>query len=54
MKRNKDGLTSIVEIRYLYSYPDGSLYQPVLLGTRDDIDIEVCSVKQLKYKAEEE
>jgi bifunctional non-homologous end joining protein LigD len=45
---------SIVEIRYLYSYPDGSLYQPVLLGVRDDIDLDACSVKQLKYKAEEE
>jgi bifunctional non-homologous end joining protein LigD len=44
---------SIVEIRYLYSYPDGSLYQPVLLGVRDDIDLDACSVKQLKYKAEE-
>jgi bifunctional non-homologous end joining protein LigD len=45
---------SIVEIRYLYAYPNGSLYQPTLLGVRDDIGIEDCSVKQLKYKAEEE
>ena len=44
----------IVEIRYLYAYKGGSLYQPVLLGVRDDMDIEACSVKQLKYKAEEE
>jgi hypothetical protein len=29
---------SIVEVRYLYAYEGGSLYQPVYLGIRDDID----------------
>jgi len=44
----------IIEVRYLYAYKNGSLYQPTLLGVRDDIDIEDCSLKQLKYKAEED
>lgn len=44
----------IVEIRYLYAYKGGSLYQPVLLGVRDDLDPHDCTIDQLKYKAEEE
>jgi bifunctional non-homologous end joining protein LigD len=43
----------VVELRYLYAYPGGSLYQPVLLGVRDDLDFEDCQLGQLKYKAEE-
>jgi bifunctional non-homologous end joining protein LigD len=42
----------IVEVRYLYAYRGGSLYQPFLIGVRDDIGIEGCSVKQLHYKEE--
>lgn len=41
---------TVVEIRYLYAYEGGSLYQPVYLGIRDDIDIEECRMSQLKYK----
>lgn len=44
----------IVEIRYLYAYKGGSLYQPTLLGIRDDLDQVACDMDQLKYKAEEE
>ena len=44
----------IVEIRYLYAYKGGSLYQPVLLGVRDDLEPQDCTIDQLKYKAEEE
>ena len=29
---------SVVEVRYLYAYPGGSLFQPVCLGQRDDIE----------------
>lgn len=47
---------SIVEVRYLYWYQGGSLFQPVLLGTnnieRDDISIEDCNIYQLKLKRE--
>jgi bifunctional non-homologous end joining protein LigD len=42
----------IVEVRYLYAYPDGlALFQPVYLGRRDDIDPDECRVSQLKFKA---
>lgn len=44
----------IVEVRYLYAYKGGSLYQPVLLGIRDDLDEVACDTNQLKFKAEEE
>lgn len=40
----------IVEVRYLYAYDGGSLYQPVLLGTRTDVGAEDCSASQRKFK----
>ena len=43
-----------VEIRYLYAFSGGSLYQPVYLGVRDDIDAAACTLDQLKFKASEE
>jgi len=43
---------SIVEVRYLYYFPGGSLFQPVLLGERDDMTIEDCTLSQLKEKRE--
>lgn len=45
---------TIAEIRYLYAYRGGSLYQPTYLGPRDDVDDDECVIKQLKYKAEED
>jgi bifunctional non-homologous end joining protein LigD len=45
---------SIVEVRYLYAFKGGSLFQPTLLGVRDDVTIDDCGIEQLKYKAEEE
>lgn len=41
---------SIVEVKYLYYYPNGSLYQPVLLGVRDDVDRDECLLYKLKTK----
>lgn len=41
---------SLVEIRYLYAYKNGSLFQPVYLNKRDDVDID--STSSLKYKSE--
>ena len=41
---------SIVEVRYLYAYRNGSLYQPVYLGERDDVDLD--NVDSIKYKNE--
>jgi len=45
-------LGGVIEVRYLYAYKGGSLYQPVFLNVRDDIAPKECTVKQLKYKAE--
>lgn len=42
----------IIEVAYLYAYPGGSLYQPVYLCPRTDLDIDACSTCQLKYKPE--
>jgi bifunctional non-homologous end joining protein LigD len=42
----------IVEIRYLYAYRGGSLYQPTYIGPRDDVSADECLMSQLKYKAE--
>lgn len=41
----------IVEIRYLYCFKGGSLYQPTYLMKRDDIDRQECVEAQIKYKA---
>ena len=42
----------IIEVAYLYAYPGGSLYQPVFLCPRTDLEIDTCSTRQLKYKPE--
>jgi len=42
----------IIEIRYLYCFPKGALFQPCYLGRRDDVDESACDIGQLKYKAE--
>ena len=42
----------VVEVRYLYAFREsGALFQPVLLGRREDIPPEDCTIDQLKYKA---
>jgi bifunctional non-homologous end joining protein LigD len=41
---------ALVEVRYLKAYRNGSLFQPVLLGVRDDIGREACTTEQLKYR----
>jgi bifunctional non-homologous end joining protein LigD len=43
----------IIEVRYLYAYPGGALYQPVYLGAREDIAEKACMVAQLKFKSGE-
>ena len=43
----------IVEVKYLYYFPGGSLFQPVLLGPREDMEPDDCTLKQLKIKREE-
>jgi len=43
---------SIIEVRYLYAYKGGSLYQPTFLEVRTDVSKEECVIGQLKYKQE--
>jgi bifunctional non-homologous end joining protein LigD len=43
----------IVEVKYLYYFEEGSLFQPVLLGKRDDIQPDDCKLSKLKVKREE-
>ncbi len=49
---NKDvpPVNSVIEVRYLYAYKGGSLYQPTYIGVRDDMSVEDCVISQLKYK----
>lgn len=42
---------AIVEVRYLYAYPGGSLFQPVYRGERTDQPREACTTAQIKLKA---
>jgi bifunctional non-homologous end joining protein LigD len=42
----------VAEVRYLYALPEsGVLYQPVYLGTREDVTSTECLRAQLEYKA---
>lgn len=41
----------LIEIRYLYAFEGGSLYQPVYLGKRNDLDRSECTLSQIqRYK----
>jgi bifunctional non-homologous end joining protein LigD len=40
----------VLEIKYLYAYKGGSLFQPVLKEFRDDVEPDECTISQLKYK----
>jgi bifunctional non-homologous end joining protein LigD len=44
---------SLAEVRYLYAFVNGSLYQPVYLGERHDLGMP-DSVKSLKFKQGED
>lgn len=41
---------SIIEVRYLYAFPGGALFQPVFLAVRSDLDENDCTRAQLKLK----
>ena len=42
----------VVQVRYLYAYRDGCVYQPQFEGVRDDKKAAECLMTQLKYKGE--
>ncbi|MCC6743190.1 MAG: WGR domain-containing protein, partial [Acidobacteria bacterium] len=41
---------SVIEVRYLYAYEGGAVYQPVYLGVRDDVAQSECLMSQLKLR----
>jgi bifunctional non-homologous end joining protein LigD len=43
---------ALVEVRYLYAEPGGSLFQPVLKGVRTDVTEEAAQRVQLKYRGQ--
>ena len=51
---NKDvpAVGALIEIRYLYAFRGGSVFQPTFLKERDDVVEADASIKQLKYKGE--
>jgi bifunctional non-homologous end joining protein LigD len=42
----------LVEVRYLYAYRGGAIFQSTYKGTRPDSDLTDATTKQLKFKAE--
>ena len=42
----------LVEVRYLYAYKGGAIFQSVYLGKRNDSDLTDATMKQIIYKAE--
>ncbi len=44
---------SVVECRYLNWIPGGALYQPVYLGTREDVSQEECTFERQQLKTKE-
>ena len=42
----------LVEVRYLYYFSGGSLFQPTYLGLRTDLGMESACISQLKVKGE--
>jgi bifunctional non-homologous end joining protein LigD len=40
----------LVEIKYMYAYRKGSIYQPQYKGLRTDLKKEAATINQLKYK----
>lgn len=45
-------LGSFVEVRYLYAYKGGCIFQSVYLGKRPDSDLTDATIKQIVYKKE--
>lgn len=48
---NLPAVGALIEVEYLYAYPNGSLYQPIYKGLRTDLLDDAATADQLKYKA---
>ncbi len=42
----------LVEVRYLYAYKGGAIFQPVYLGKRTDSDLTDATISQIVYKGD--
>ena len=49
---NVPAVGALIEVEYLYAYPNGALAQPVYRGERDDLDKAACVEAQLIFKAD--
>lgn len=49
----KPDIGSLIDVKYLYAFKGGSLFQPSFKGIRTDIPEADCVMTQLKYKAGE-
>lgn len=45
---------SVVEVRYLYAYRGGAVFQPNYKEQRNDVDVEECLMTQIVYKSGQE
>ena len=43
----------LVEVRYLYAYKDGAVYQPTYIWKREDSDLTDATIDQIIYKSED-
>jgi bifunctional non-homologous end joining protein LigD len=43
----------LVEVRYLYCFKGGAVFQPIYLGSRNDIEIGEALLTQIIYKSED-
>ena len=44
---------TLIDVEYLYAYPDGDIYQPVYIGPRTDISV-LDVYEELKFKQEDD
>ena len=51
---NKDvpNVGDFVEVRYLYAYKDGAIFQPTYLSKRTDSDLTDATIEQIIYKSD--
>jgi bifunctional non-homologous end joining protein LigD len=43
---------SLIDVKYLYAYKGGSIYQPTFKAVRTDVEPQECTMSRLKYKPE--
>jgi len=43
----------LIEVRYLYAYPKGSLFQPTFLMRRTDVGADAATESQLRWKSQD-